>query len=820
MKRSPRDLGLILLLLLLILGVAAGLRFYNLDAQSLWADEGNSAALATRSLARIAQDAANDIHPPLYYWLLRLWTQVFDLDETGLRSFSALLGMLLVLATVHLGRLCFNRTVGLAAGFVAAIAPFQVYYSQEARMYMLLALEAAVAMQLFCWFVNREDAQLPVNDRGAPRRLRWLPFSGQLLVLVWAAGLYTHYAFPLMIALSSALYLLWVIISWRRGWGGWRLLRWTMLLALTLGLYAPWLPVAARQLTTWPAVEMAAGLAAQLRGVLATLSLGPVGLAQVERWWIWVLPALALVGALPWGLLDRGRQPVQGRHWLFWAAPVAWAVAPIAMIIALGLYREAYLKFLLIASPAFAILLARAVLEPANQLMTRPDGARGLPWWRGLTAAAWTVASFAVVGAVSGATLTPYYTEPSLARDDYRRITRFITATSQPMDAIVLTAPGQAEVFSYYYDGALPIFALPRQRPLDPDPTLAELKRLLAYDKIYAVLWATEEADPAGLIEHWINQHGYKTLDYWYGNVRLAVYVMPEHRPPDEIAEDLDIRLGTDITLLGYRSWKLAPTAGEVTQIQLQWRADNNPQRRYKLFLQLLDARDQVIAQRDAEPAGEERPTDTWPPGEVVLDNHGLLIPPGTPPGSYRRIVGLYDAETLERLTLPDGGDFISLPPITVTRAKSPPPLAALNMQYSQRFQFGGITLMGHDRYKRGFGHARETALTPGDLLHLTFYWQADINPRADWWFDLTLSDASGRTVANLQAPLVSDIYSTTLWQQSEIVRGEHDLLLPSDLSPDTYRLSLILLPDAETEAGAAYLGTVRVQDPAQKSMP
>jgi len=44
------------------------------------------------------------------------------------------------------------------------------------------------------------------------------------------------------------------------------------------------------------------------------------------------------------------------------------------------------------------------------------------------------------------------------------------------------------------------------------------------------------------------------------------------------------------------------------------------------------------------------------------------------------------------------------------------------------------------------------------------------------------------------------------------VVRGEHDLLIPPDLPPDTYRLSLSLYPDAETEAGSAYLGTVRVE--------
>ncbi len=186
---ARRDTGLIFLLLLLVLAVAAGLRFYNLDGQSLWSDEGNSVALAARPFAQIARDAANDIHPPLYYFLLRIWTRIFGTTEVALRSLSALLGVLLVLATAELGRRIFSRVTGLTAGILAAAAPFQVYYSQEVRMYILLALEAALALLLFWWWVSQEDRRLPEDaSTAAGRRLRWLPFSGRFAILAWAAA--------------------------------------------------------------------------------------------------------------------------------------------------------------------------------------------------------------------------------------------------------------------------------------------------------------------------------------------------------------------------------------------------------------------------------------------------------------------------------------------------------------------------------------------------------------------------------------------------------------------------------------------------------
>lgn len=823
MKRPRRDTGLLILLLLLILGIAAALRFYLLNNQSLWSDEGNSAALAARSLASITQDTANDIHPPLYYWLLHLWTGIFGSSEAGLRSLSAVLGVLLVLATAELGRRLFHSVAGLLAGLVAAIAPFQVYYSQEARMYILLALEAAVSMLVFWWLLSQEDGRLPREEhpetaRWSPR-LRWLPFSGQMLVLAWTAGLYTHYAFPLIIALLTGLYALWLIATRRRGCVGSRILRWLLFLVVTVGLYAPWLGTAIRQLTAWPAPAASPALGEQIRTLLSTIVLGPIPATGLMPW-AWVLFALAMLGALPWPYVSRDSQGGgRAMDWLRCLLPLGWLLAPAAMILAFGLFRGAYLKFLLIGSPAFALLVARGIVGPVGWLLQRRgELARPGGTARGLFTAAWVLVALALVFAPSGGALARYWNEPSAARDDYRGLAQFIIATAQPNDAILLDAPGQSEVFDYYYKGELPIYPLPRQRPIDPAATEAELQTLLKHEKIYALYWATDEADPNRVIENWLDQRGYKTLDQWHGNVRLAVYVMPERRTPEEQVDNLNARLENGITLLGYLGWNLSPAAGEVTQVQLLWRADQAPEQRYKVFLQLLDPRNQVIAQRDAEPAGESRPTTSWTPGETILDNHGVLIPPGTPPGSYRRIVGMYDPQTGQRLKLAGGaqgeGDFISLPPINVQRAKVPPPLDALEMQNRQRFDFGAITLLGDDRYKRGFGHAPSTPIKPGDLLHLTLYWRANAAPRADWWFHLSLTDNGGSSVAELNAPLVSETYLTTMWQKDEIVRGEHDLQIPADLPPDTYRLSLTLLPDQETEAGNAYLGTVRVEKP------
>ena len=141
MRAGVRQWGLVMVVLV----IAAGLRFYRLDAQSFWNDEGNSARIAERSLTLITEGAAGDIHPPLYYYLLHVWRGVFGASEFALRSLSAVLGVLLVWLTYLIARRVFDHGVGVAAALIAAINPFQIYYSQEARMYLLLAVIGAAA---------------------------------------------------------------------------------------------------------------------------------------------------------------------------------------------------------------------------------------------------------------------------------------------------------------------------------------------------------------------------------------------------------------------------------------------------------------------------------------------------------------------------------------------------------------------------------------------------------------------------------------------------------------------------------------------------
>ena len=769
------------LLLFLILFLALVLRFYGLDAQSLWNDEGTSVALAERDLSTIARDAAHDIHPPLYYWLLSGWLRLVGTSEVAARSLSALLGVVLVLLTYALGRWLIARWAGLAASFLAAISPFQIYYSQEARMYMLLAVLAASAVLALVWLVERESlAALGV------------------LILLEAAGLYTHYSFVFVILVLNLAYGLWLVLSWRSILVWPRVARWALSQVGVVLLYLPWLPTAIRQATAWPN-QAGNGIASPSSALVV---------ANVWRWQVFgptietgqvavplLVAALVAVAGILFLVLGWIGGPEPRNRWGA-ALLVLWAGLPVLLMVVLVLTRDAYLKFLLVTAPAVCLLLAAGFTSAPQSVSTHP---RNMSHAALIALRLLQLLAAVCIVAASVIALRNYYTDPIYARDDYRGIASYVEAVGRPGDAILLNAPGQQEVFGYYYQGELPVYALPENRPLDPAATGEALAGLAQPGgRVFALFWATDESDPGRFVEGWLDREAYKALDSWYGNVRFAVYAVPERTAtgPERV---LDVLLGNpdngdEIVLLGYGLQSQRLAAGDIAQFALYWQAEQTPKARYKVYLHVLDGADQIVGQRDAEPGGGARLTTLWTAGEVVADNHGVAIHPATPPGAYRVAVGMYNLETGERLVADDGQTQVWLEPLTVERPPAPAPVAALNMQHEAGADMGSLVLLGYDAHKLGFAHQPDVALRPGDALHLNLYWQAKEAPAGDWQVNVQVVDSGGQELAGIMAEPVGG-YPTSLWQVGDVWRGLFNLVLPGDTPPGQYRLQIQGLP-------------------------
>ncbi|MFL7790829.1 MAG: glycosyltransferase family 39 protein, partial [Anaerolineae bacterium] len=243
---SNRSLPVLRFTLLAILLLTAFLRFYRLDAQSFWNDEGNSARLSERTIDLIVEGTASDIHPPGYYLLLHYWRAVFGHSEFALRALSAVAGLALVLFTYLLGRRLFGQTTGLMAAFLGAISPFAIYYSQEARMYALLGALAAASTYLLVRILPNLQSPIP-NQQISKSAILAVAY-----VLTTAAGLYTQYAFPFVLLVHNLVFAIWWLAD-SSGRAPRSSARW---LALWIGaqitiamLYVPWLPIALRSVT-------------------------------------------------------------------------------------------------------------------------------------------------------------------------------------------------------------------------------------------------------------------------------------------------------------------------------------------------------------------------------------------------------------------------------------------------------------------------------------------------------------------------------------------------------------------------------------------
>ncbi len=797
-------------ILWLIVLLAAVLRFFRIGYQSLWADEGNSAAMAGRSLADISARAAADIHPPGYYWLLNLWSRIFGDSEVALRSLSAVWGILLVWLVYQIVSRLFDRRTALLAAFFAAINPFLIYYSQEARMYAQLAALAALLFYGLVRFIMHENVVLPADGSG--KRISFSGLATGIVLFAAIAGLYTHYTFPVMIAVATLLYGLWIYNSRRRGFVRIRLLHWGLLLIVMAFFYLPWIGTAWNQLTSWPRSGQAVPLGDALAQVLAVLALGPVSPIEPGSPWLMAFVALFILGLWPW-VRANGRRA----HWLSWGLPLLWLAAPVALVLLGGLYKPAYLKFLLIAAAPFTMLLGRGVTG-FMEALTRgqwsrrtaaaaPAGAKRRPAGAAksnqpaapakpaspvgrVLAWLWLAVAVVLVSIPTTITLATYYFDPAVARDDYRATVAYISAVAGPDDAVILNAPGQQEVFDYYFEGDLPVYGLPEQRPPDAAATIARLQETAQqHPHLYTLYWATEESDPGNLVEGWLDTHAYKAEDRWQGNMRFVIYAtqQPTDTWPTQTSDAL---LGEQIRLQSYALSSQEITSGDVLQLQLSWQAERQPDANYTVFVQLLDSRNQVVAQRDAPPG--DSPTSEWQPGAEIVDNHGVLVPHGVAPGDYRLILGMYTPETGERLRIGEQ-DYVDLGAIRVNRPATPLPVEALRMQDDKSFTFSEITLLGHDRYKRGFAFNPDEPLRANDLLHLTWYWRADVQPTAPWWFTARLVEGADTEVAAISGPLVSELYPTLNWQAGEVVRGEHDMQIPDYVEPGRYQLQLFL---------------------------
>ncbi len=170
---------------------AAALRFTLLAQQGFWFDEANTAQLVHNSPGVMFTLIKHyESTPPLYYCVAWVWARIFGYGAAGLRSLSALCGVLAVPVAFGAGAKLVSRRAGVVAAALTAFSPLLFWYAQEARAYELAVLMSGISLLCFAFALERGTA-------------RWLALW---VVMSWLALCSEYYA--VLIVVPQALWLL------------------------------------------------------------------------------------------------------------------------------------------------------------------------------------------------------------------------------------------------------------------------------------------------------------------------------------------------------------------------------------------------------------------------------------------------------------------------------------------------------------------------------------------------------------------------------------------------------------------------------------
>jgi mannosyltransferase len=311
----------------------AGLRWLGLGWRSFWYDESFSGLTARLNLPQILTNAALDVHPPGYYVLLHFWAQLGSSDAF-LRSFSVLFSLGAILLMYGLGRRFFGEAVAALAALGLALAPFQVYFAQEARMYSLVVFLTVALTWLFLEGV--------VSARGW---WFWLGFA-----ITATLGLYVHY-FVVFLLLGLYLWLAFDLPRLR--------LVWPRLVGANAVVVALFLPQMQQALVRTGAYL---GLEAwqPVPNILSPLT-AMYYLLFAHRSPVWIAPVglfltLAVLVLIAWENRRRAKplRRLEGALWCSVLAPIM-TVTIISSLSAHSIYVE---RSFAVASPALLLLLA------------------------------------------------------------------------------------------------------------------------------------------------------------------------------------------------------------------------------------------------------------------------------------------------------------------------------------------------------------------------------------------------------------------------------------------------------------------------------
>ncbi|HEX2911994.1 MAG TPA: glycosyltransferase family 39 protein [Chloroflexia bacterium] len=651
--------------------IAFFMRRKGLATQSLWFDEADLLARAQRGLSDILGDFLRPgENGPLYTLFMHYWVKVAGTGEAALRTPSLLAGTATIPMIFALGRKYLGGTaVGLVAAALVTISPYQLWYSQDAKMYPLAMLCTLASVYLFL-------TALKQGSRGW-----WIAY-----VVFTTLSFYIH----LMSVLIVGVEVLYYLLSRPSRASTPRLYKRRSVIALCL-LTLPYLPIA-----VWQARALWDGGIGktwfQPVGLLTMLdTLGRrFGVNRIDNYLVETLGALffailALLGLLVvWRSSQKNQfskeysysdgrnqespvldnQALPGSRW----AKIRYVIQHNNVALLLTLYLVLpvlafYLltmripvfadRYLLIASPAYYLLVAWGLV------------------WLGIKF--WPVALLGGVATLvfAGVALFSFNYSDTPQKEDWRESMRWLQSQLRPGDEIIVL-PGYLKTAVDYYlkPGDVPVYTIP-QDLIDghDDPALvsylsAENGIIRNHERAWIITSPERyiKDDPKEYVKKvWFDNNTWTFHDpKVYLGVTIYGYTFKQipgtnadYYPP-EAGGKTSLKFGSSLQLEGFN---VVPVVGpdrsqasydQYLHLTLYWRKIAPDDTDYEMTVRLLDKNGQDTGTNyTAQPLAGYYPTGKWKVHEAVRDYRDLYI--HVPPGQYRLEITAYPAGQPEK---------------------------------------------------------------------------------------------------------------------------------------------------------------------------
>lgn len=487
-------------------------RLHGLTFQSLWRDEVDAICFAQAPLLPDLPQTALSFTPtcppnipdllaaftqpgfngPLYFLILRGAIGLFGYSEFALRFFSLLCGVMSVALIITLGTRLFKRAVGLIAGTLLTLSAYQVWYSQETKMYALLTLLTLASI----YFLRRAVEE---------SRLRF--WMGVVVCTSLAMG--SHILAALLIPVQVVLFLLWWPHSRQHLIAG----------AISLACVTlPYLPVGVDRLK-WAFEPAVTGFAPYTLGDM----LGVLGGVYTHGFFssfagqsMAIAMAIAVTLAI-YGLLSinvPARPASRPERLLTRLSVFAWALIPTLAIALVSISRPLFTdRYLIWIQPAFYLAVALGVYALWK-------------WFKPLGALAWMVLLIVNTDGLLMQAATPF-------KSDFRSAARAIEREIKPDDLLVFQIPHVRHTFDYYFRQPYQATGGPYTNyPGDFNgyqshdaAVLEEIRPMFAGQ--HTVWLVSSEAamwDARNLLQRWLETNGEVTFRAEYPQVQVTRY--------------------------------------------------------------------------------------------------------------------------------------------------------------------------------------------------------------------------------------------------------------------------------------------------------